>query len=149
MVEAAEADVVGPAVAADDPHALAAQVVGQLAQRACLQHGLFFQFGHRLRHAFALFEDTRLAVFVGQQDRLDQRLSQHRRQALQQRDGVGVFLVHRGADAEAEFGVVFEQGVVPGRAAALAGLGPWRDRQVAAVDGGAAGGVGDDHAIAE
>ena len=31
MVEAAEADVVGPAVAADDPHALAHQHVGELA----------------------------------------------------------------------------------------------------------------------
>ena len=34
MIEAAEADVVGPAVAADDPHALAHQRVGDRQQLA-------------------------------------------------------------------------------------------------------------------
>ena len=51
--------------------------------------------------------------------------------------------------AQAEFGVVFEQRVRPCRTAALGVLGPRRDRQIAAVDRGAAGGVGDLRAVAE
>ncbi len=63
--------------------------------------------------------------------------------------GVFVLLVDGQAHAQAEFGVVFEQRVGPGRAAAVLVGAVGRGGQVAAVDGGAAGGVGDHHAVAE
>ena len=63
--------------------------------------------------------------------------------------GVLVLLVDGEAHAEAELGVVFEQRVGPGRSAALVVGAVGRGRQVAAVDRGAAGGVGDQHAVAE
>ena len=50
---------------------------------------------------------------------------------------------------EPELGVVLEQRVVPRRPAALGVGRPRRGRQVGAVDRRAAGGVGDDHAVAE
>ena len=70
-------------------------------------------------------------------------------QFLHQLLRVGHQLVGREPHAEAEFGVVLEQRVAPGRAAPGAVDGVGRARQVAAVDGGAAGGVGDQHAVAE
>ena len=51
--------------------------------------------------------------------------------------------------AKAELGVVFKQGVLPRRAAALAVLRVGEARLGAAPDGGAARGVGDIHALAE
>ena len=53
------------------------------------------------------------------------------------------------AEAETEFGVVFEQRVRPCRAAAFGVLAVRSGRQVAAVDRRAAGGIGDQHAVAE
>ena len=58
-------------------------------------------------------------------------------------------LVDRQAEAQAELGVVLEEAVRPGRPAAVLVHRPRRRRQVAAVDRGAAGGVGDDGAVAE
>ena len=58
-------------------------------------------------------------------------------------------LVGGEAQAQAELGIVLEQRVGPGRAAALGVRGPGRRRQVAAVDRRAAGGVGDLQAVAE
>ena len=51
--------------------------------------------------------------------------------------------------AQAELGVVLEQGVRPCRATALGVLAPRGRRQVTAVDGGTAGGVGHLGAVAE
>src|SRR6516225_5019174 len=56
-------------------------------------------------------------------------------------------LVGGEAETQTELGVVLEQGVRPGWAAPGGILGPGRDRQVAAVDRGAAGRVGDLEAI--
>ena len=53
------------------------------------------------------------------------------------------------AHAQAELGVVFEQRVGPGRAAAVVVDRVGRGGQVAAVNRGAAGGVGDEGAVAE
>ena len=51
--------------------------------------------------------------------------------------------------AEAIFRVVFEEGVRPSRSLSLAVLGIWHGRGACAVDGGAAGRIGDHHAVAE
>ena len=58
-------------------------------------------------------------------------------------------LSRASAHAEAELRVVLEQRVGPGRPASVAVDGPRRGGLVAAVDGRAAGGVGDDGAVAE
>ena len=60
-----------------------------------------------------------------------------------------LLLVDRQPHAEAELGVVLEERVVPGRPAPVARLGVGRGREVAAVDGRAAGGVGDEGPVAE
>ncbi len=57
-------------------------------------------------------------------------------------------LIEGHAHAQPEFGVVLEQGVRPGRSAAVGVLRPRGGRQVAAVDGRAAGGIGHHHAVA-
>jgi hypothetical protein len=58
-------------------------------------------------------------------------------------------LIDGETHAHAELGVVFKEGVGPGRTAAFGVLAIRRGGQVAAVDGGAAGGVGDDRTVAE
>ena len=58
-------------------------------------------------------------------------------------------LIDGDAEAQAEFGVVFEERIGPCRAAAVGVLAPWSGRQVAAVDGGASGRIRDDSAISE
>ena len=63
--------------------------------------------------------------------------------------GIFVLLVSSQAHAETEFSVVFEEGVRPGRTFAFSVLCPRSGRQVTAVDGGAAGGVRDQSAVAE
>ena len=58
-------------------------------------------------------------------------------------------LVRGQTKAKTEFGVVLKQRVRPGGSATFAIGGPRRHRQIAAVDGRAAGGVGDLQAVTE
>ena len=55
-------------------------------------------------------------------------------------------MVGRQPEAHAKLGIVFEQRIGPGRPTARRILGPGRGGQVAAVNGGTTGGVGDHHA---
>ena len=85
MIEPAKADVVGPAVAADDPDALAHQDIGQAEQvagvggalgrqrveRVCQLVQPLFQPGY----ALALGGDAGLARLVGVQQTLDEILA--------------------------------------------------------------------------
>ncbi len=71
------------------------------------------------------------------------------RKPRNQRLGEDLLLIERGAHAEAELRVVFEERVGPGRSAAGSVLAVGRCGQVAAVDRGAAGRVGDVEPIAE
>jgi hypothetical protein len=97
----------------------------------------------------ALRGDSLLRGLVRPQDRADQILS-YLRGHVPQKPGciVGLFIDGQ-AHAQAEFGVVFEQGIGPGRAASgrigSVGCG----RQVSAVDRGASGGVRDERAVAK
>ena len=61
---------------------------------------------------------------------------------MKELDGVFHLLVQGDAEAKAEFGVVFKQGIGPGGAASFGVVGPRGGGQVAAVNGGAARGVG-------
>src|ERR1051326_2549513 len=149
VIEPAEADVVRPAVAADDPDALLHQRVGEreellLVGRIELVHA-------RLQNldARALLGDLRLVLLLASEDVGGEALPNLHGDAPQQLGGELALLVERKAEAEAELGVVFEERVRPRRAAAVGVLRPRRRRQVAAVDRRAAGGVGDDDAVAE
>jgi hypothetical protein len=151
VVEAAEADVVGPAVAADDPDALADQGVGDGEQVAGFGGsrlpGERFRAARRRARAgrrFPLRSGLRRV-----EDGVGQLVADLGREARRAARGVIALLVEGEADAEAELGVVLEERVGPGRAAASAFVGVGRGGQVAAVDRGAAGGVGDEQPVAE
>ncbi len=75
-------------------------------------------------------------------------LPMNSRRRCHQLAGVFVLLVERDAHAQAKLGVVLEQRVGPGWAAAQRVLRPGRGRQVAAIDARTAGGVGDHRAVA-
>ena len=88
-------------------------------------------------------------LLVGVQDGLRQFLADLEAETPDQFAGVLVLLVDGQAQAQAELGIVFEERVGPGRAASFVVGAVGRGGQVAAVDGRAAGGVGDHHAVAE
>ncbi len=150
VIEAAVADVVGPAVAADEPDALLHQVVGERFEAACLG-------GVQSRPARPRSATTRsrwaampgLVRLVGVENRRRQAVAELRRDVLDEAARGRDVRVERQAEAEAELGVVLEQRVRPGRAAAVAVGRVGRRRQVAAVDRRAAGGVGDEQPVAE
>src|SRR5579884_1459883 len=155
MIEAAVADIVGPAIAADNPDALAHQhvrdseqvarmgrlpLIGKLrALQSPLQDG----------DARALALDACFAGLIGVEQGIYQLLAYHLNQLLEQFAGVFFLLVQRQAHAETKFGVVFKERIRPRGAAPFGIDAPRRCGQVAAIDGGAAGGIGNDHAIAE
>ena len=68
---------------------------------------------------------------------------------LHQPLGLVMALVVGEAKAEAEFGVVFEQGIGPGGATAVVVGAPGGGRQAAAINRRAAGGIGHHHPITE
>ena len=152
MVETAIADVVGPAIAADDPHALADEVIGEREQLTSCGAGLAVQRAENLpepRDARALGIDTRLGVLVGLEDVPDEVRADRRRELRHEPSGLVVLGVEPEAHAQAELRVVLEEGVVPGRAAARGVHRPRGRGQVGAVDRRAARGVGHDHPVAE
>ncbi len=100
-------------------------------------------------HALALREDAFLGGLIGAQDLNRELVADGRGHALHQFLGVVVLLVDGQPHAHAELGVVFEQRVRPGRTASFGIHAVRRGRQVAAVDGRAAGRVGDQRAVAE
>ncbi len=83
------------------------------------------------------------------EQRLHQLLGQLCGEADQQLARVLAALVDGEAEAKTEFGVVLKERVGPGDAAAVVVGGVGRGGQIAAVDRGATGGVGDDRAISE
>src|SRR4051812_46047503 len=96
-----------------------------------------------------LLENLRLGRLRTIDDRAAEVLADRDRETLEQFDRELALLVERKAEAEAEFGVVLEERVRPGRTAALRILRPRRRRQIAAEDRRTAGGICDDSAVAE
>ena len=72
MVEAAVADIVGPAVAADDPDAFLDQRIGQHYEVAGFGGVDAGQFLAEQLHALALLEDARLGFLIGVENGLRQ-----------------------------------------------------------------------------
>ncbi len=82
VVETAVADVVGPAVAADQPHAAANEEVGERAEVGHLVRGVVGDRGERLRDPLALGDEVAFRHLPRRQDRRDQMLADVRRKAL-------------------------------------------------------------------
>ncbi len=102
-----------------------------------------------LAHPLALGPQLGLAHLRRRQDVVDELGAEIVAQLGEPAAGELELAVRGQAEAQAEFGVVLEQRVRPGRPAALRVGGPRRGRQVAAVDRRAAGGVGDHQPVAE
>ena len=150
VIQAAVADVVSPAVAAEDPDALLHQLIGQRHQ----------QLGLAENPASAASASAPPRARAGRKCRLRPPGLALRMPSTRSWPTVGasfcsssrgelLLLVDRDPEAQAELRVVLEQRVAPGRPAAVVVHRVRRGRQVAAVDRGATGGVGDDRAVAE
>ena len=155
MVQTAVADIVSPAVTTDDPHGAAHEEVGHggelLAGGAIAGGGS----GLDLGHALTLGLDVLVGLLGGHGgDRVLQKLLELSGRALGGDDALGKFLgellllVAGDHHAEAELSVILEEGVRPCGALALGRLAVGGGGEVAAVDGGAARGIGDAEVIA-
>ena len=145
VVETAEADVVGPAVPADEPHARLHQGARDRLEPA----GTGVDDGHEPLtedgEALALRGDLGLGLLrrpeqVGREIGCELRDERLCLRALR---------VEGEPHPQTELGVVLEQRVRPGRAAPVRVGRPRGGRQVAAVDRRAAGGVRDEQPVAE
>ena len=111
VIESAEADVIGPAIAADEPNALAHQRIGNRQQvarvagfEACNKP---LDFGD----ALALRRDASLGGLVGFQDAPLRVVRRADRKAAGAARRVVRLLVERQPHPEPELGIVFEQGI--------------------------------------
>ena len=110
MVETAVANVIGPAVAADDPHALPDQVVGEVIEFAGGGvRGEVGQLGAQFDHVGALGCDAGLRGLVGVEQGFHQRGTHRRRKLLEQAARQSFLEVQAQPNAEAKLGVVLEQ----------------------------------------
>ncbi len=151
VIEAAVADVVRPAVAADEPHALLHEVVGERFEPArlgaCSSAAELVAAARRRARAAPRCrprstDPRRAAPSPGRRRPAARGAATS---AARRRD----VRVERQPEAEPELRVVLEQRVRPRRSAAVAVGRVRRRRQVAAVDRRAAGGVGDEQPVAE
>ena len=149
VVQAPIPDVVGPAVAADNPDALAHQRAGHGGQVARFPRIDCAEALHQLCDARALFLDAHLGGLVRLEQSGGELIADRRSQALHQFPRVFGLLIEGHAHPQPELGVVFKQRVGPCRAQARAVFRVRRRGQVAAIDGRAARGVGDDGPVAE
>ena len=149
MVQASVADVVGPAVASEDPDALLDQHVRHREQVLGFGGLHAGEFGLQGLHALPLGGDARLVLLVRVADGVGEVASQGAGHLGDEFQGVLLVLVDGQAEAQPELGRVLEERIGPRGAAAVAVDGPGGGGKVAAVDGRAARGVGDDGAISE
>ncbi len=150
VIQAAETDVVRPAIAADEPDGLLNQVVGQLLQPIARRENRSApSFSRSDDDAPALGTDSGFRGLVGIEDFLDQSVADVRGQRCEQLLGLAFQVVDAQPQPETKLGVVFKERVRPGGPAAAAVDGVGSGGQVAAVDRRAAGRVGDQEAIAE
>ncbi len=154
MVKATVADIISPAVATNQPHRLLDQIIGQGQQLFGGGAGATFKNRLQLVDLLPLDIDGFLGRLIAVLDlghqllRFAATVASAGQQLVNQFIGEGLELVNAEADTVTELGGVLEQRVVPGRAEAVLAGGPGGGRQVAAVDGRAAGGVAHDQPVA-
>ncbi|MNG97572.1 hypothetical protein D3C79_566900 [compost metagenome] len=143
MVEPAEADVIGPAIAADEPDRLVHQVIRIPRQLSGARLGAILQQAAQLLDMGPLLGDRQTGVLqpllqLGRDD-----IPQTRHQTAYPI----AMLIDGEPEAQAKLGVVLEQGVGPGRAAPLGVGGVGGGGQVAAINRRATGGVGNQQPV--
>ena len=141
MVKPAEANVVGPAVAADQPDRF-------LNQRIGIRQQLFRTLNALQR--VAQFSDL-LAPHVRRGFRVKSLIQFCRDfigKLLQQTHHARAVLVDGQTEAKTKLGVIFKQRVCPCRAATVSVGSVWRGREVTTVNRRTAGGVSDQHSVA-
>ena len=150
VVKAAEADVVCPSVAADDPDGAVDEVIAERDEFSRISVLRFCESGFKRFDVLALSCDR--SVFgrgVGE-DRVDfgdcDSLALYGGSDFACVDGE---LVARQAHAEAEFRSILEEGVGPGRAFSIGGFRVRGRREVSSVDRRTTGRVRNDRAVAE
>ncbi|KAF5044330.1 hypothetical protein DSECCO2_492900 [anaerobic digester metagenome] len=150
MVQPAIADIVGPTVAAEDPEGILGEeflVLVDLVEKRVAVHE-----GQDVTNGVAVFFGffSVAAVFEPALEGFGQIFGQLAFQSLDdQVDQLGLTLGIGHLYAVSELGGVLEQGVAPGRAVPFGVDRVGSGRSGSAPDGGAARGVGDDHALAE
>ena len=150
VIQPAVADVVGPAVAAEDPDALAHQLIGQRQQQLGLGRVEPLQLLLQRRDAFALVVNAGFVALVGVEDAVHEILAERAAPASCSSSAANSFCLSietRKPRPNSALSSNSELHQVGPRPSAFVGVG--RGRQVAAVNRGAAGGVGDHHAVAE
>ena len=150
VIEPAITDVVGPAVPSHQPHTFVHQVVGQLEQlgdlRVVRQPAQEIpQLGNHL----SLRRNRCFPVAPGVFHRGHQILRQKRRQLVDQMQGPSFESVDRQSETEAEFGIVLKKRIGPGRSPSVAIRRIRCGGQIAPVDRGTTGGIGDHQAVPE
>mmetsp|Transcript_117427 Transcript_117427/g.377185 ORF Transcript_117427/g.377185 Transcript_117427/m.377185 type:complete len:317 (-) Transcript_117427:2881-3831(-) len=150
VVQAAVADVIGPAIASDDPEADAAELVPQVEQLLELRvaSALLLQQGLQLLHHLVVDAATTgqqqvVLILLAHEQELCQQLAQllaHADRPIAQSilhlQGQEVpALLESPAHAEAKLGVVLEKGVGPCRPLALGVDGVWEGRVRGAPNG--------------
>ena len=148
VIETAVADIEGPAVAAEQPDALAHQVVGDRLETARFEGLDGPQHLAQRGYARALLGDSLLRRLVRRQQIVNEVVTEPGCERRQQRSGLPDLRIDRQAKAEPELRVVLEKGIRPRRTASVTVLRVGCGRQIATVDRGAAGGVGDEQAVA-
>jgi len=136
VIQAAEADIVRPAVASQDPHALANQGFGHAGQQAGARR---IDTGQLLAERFDASTLRPNLVFrvllrrVGDQF-ADQIIADLGRQIAAQIHGQRLLLVERQPKTQPKFRVVLEQRIGPRRTVAVRVRRIGRGRQIATVD---------------
>ena len=157
VVQTAEADVVSPAVAAEDPDGLLGQellalqdLAGQLAGIAgAAVHNTIFQSGNVSLGSLAVGHAIIQSVQPGLSGSLQLGNGVlHSDELLGLLDQAVTDGLLTEVEAQAVLGVVFKQAVGPGGTTAVLGHGVGRGGGGVAPDGGTAGGVGDIHPLA-
>jgi hypothetical protein len=76
VIDTAESDVVGPAVAADDPHVLAHEVVADLREARGLRTADLAELRAERRDPLPLRGDPGLRALIGIEERADEGVTQ-------------------------------------------------------------------------
>ena len=145
MIDAAEADVVGPAIAADGPHGLLGQVllvIQDVLSILAFPGGLQSR-DQRVGHATGLLFVRPVSHIVvnGLHSHTGCLQALH---ADEQLLADGILSVE---EAEGELGIVLKQGMLPGRTKAAVILAVGQDGGTAAVSGRTAGSVANVHPL--
>ena len=147
MVKTAVANIVCPAIAADNPNGFFDQGIGYCGQVLGLRDLGFGKFHLEGVDPFALLLDAQIGRLVGFEKAIDQILAKLINEGRQNIPGVLNLLIECQAEAQAEFGVILKQTVGPSRATSFLVKSVRSGRQVTTVNGGAAGGIGNNGSI--